>query len=568
MGSSVCDLGTIRNIIRGVDEPSPHTLLAEMIDNGEHTLSKNIFIDINTHEKTVIIGYENEANEEQLNKMVTWNPTSVIHNSGNISTCGAGQKYYAFRFRGEQTHVTKTCDSTNGKFLYKKSKFNTDIIYESAKSPDVSETQFSDVLKKNTCYVDETDEIILSLDNIFTNEDKRFPFEPKTIVVSKNIKNEKLLDWLNQNDDTNNLEKHLINKYYEEIVNNKLRIFLKFPNDKEFKALGVDCKIDIIGSTQKQNEHSTKIFYIERDFKSCKKGNYVISTNGVFFHFQKNGSSSLTTPFIITPEESENILLQFEFIQYTIKAPGDDIKNYIVGKSLEDYCGVYLKIGHKFIDGKPISCNLTKRNLQGAKLYRGILDLKNPDKTKMMLGIHGLKSDFNLGQMQSLEIIVKQCTNIYKKFCAYNTGQKSFTEINPKDYCVVNSSNKKSERTNKPGNLYLRVVGENFYKLGMTTKTNRKVRIFEKPTSTKIEELKQDFPEEEIYPVEKHYYEFLSYDFNTCSSTEQMLKEYIIELPDIITYDNKVGGDIREYFHCDDKNTIEDIKQMLIDCLV
>ena len=42
--SSVCDLGTIRNIIRGVDQLPFHMLLSEVIDNAEHSLSTKIFI--------------------------------------------------------------------------------------------------------------------------------------------------------------------------------------------------------------------------------------------------------------------------------------------------------------------------------------------------------------------------------------------------------------------------------------------------------------------------------------------------------------------------------------------
>ena len=38
-----------------------------------------------------------------------------------------------------------------------------------------------------------------------------------------------------------------------------------------------------------------------------------------------------------------------------------------------------------------------------------------------------------------------------------------------------------------------------------------------------------------------------------------------MELDDVITYNNKKGDGIREYFHCDDMNTVNEIRQLMID---
>ena len=514
--SSVCDLGTIRNIIRGVDEPLPYMLLSEMIDDAEHSLSKRIFIDINVHDKHVIFGFENAATEEQLNNMVHWNPTSKIHNTSHISTCGQGLKYYEFRFRGEQIHATKTWDESNMKFIYRKSSLNSDIIYNNARSADVSETVFSDILKKKTSYVNESDEIEPTLDNIFLNKDNKYPFQPETIIVSKNITNDKLLEYLNIDDNIKNLRKELTNKYYSEIKNGELQLYIKFPNEGEFCKIGDDCDTDVIGSTVKQREHVIELYYILHNFRSFKKGDYIISINNIYFKIQKNGNSFTREVITLLDDEKLNILLQFEYIQYNIPSNDSKIKQYMVGSSMEDYCGIYLKIGDKFIDSKPITCNLTKRNLPGAKNYRAILQLMNPKDTKMMLGIHGLKPEFNLSHMASLEQIIKQCCIIYKSFSKY----ESYKDVDPTEYCIVKTSNEKSKRTSKPGNMYLRVVGKNFYKLGMTTKTNRAKRIFDKMSAKDFTVLKNDFPEEDIYPFDKQYYEYLSPEFDKCSSTD------------------------------------------------
>lgn len=578
--SSVCDLGTVRGIIRGVDHHPIHTLLSEMIDDAEHSESRKVFVDINTHDKRVTFGFENSATDDQINKMARWNPTSSIHNTSNISTCGQGMKHYGHRFRGKQIHATTYFDRKTNKHVYMKSSLETNKIYQAAMSGEISEHKFSEVLAQGTSYCDiDDDNLGEEIKKIFNNDDCAYPFNAKTVIVSKNITNEPLLDELSNDEDIVRIEKELINKYYEEIKTGKVVIYIKFPGC-EFRELGDSCNTDIIGSTNKQDEHITGLYYVETDFDKLKKGEYIININGTFFRNSKNGNSRVCTPIIISDDDMAKISLDFDFIQYNIKTPITDeekegIKKCIVGTSLEDYCGVYLKMGDKFIDSKPIACTLTKRNLQGARLYRGILQLKNPEKTKMRLGIHGLKYEFNLSHMPSLEQIIKQCCIIYKKYCAtkvsFGALQSSQSEINPETYCVVKTSNEKSQRTSKPGHNYLRAVGNNFYKFGFTGVSNRQNRIFDSLSDADYKKLKENFPEEEIFPQGKFYYEYLSSQFNCACSTEQKISEYIMELVefgDVITYDSKVGDGIREYFHCDNIETLNNIKKMMIDSLM
>ena len=557
--SSVCSLGTIRNTIRGVNQPPPHTLFSEMIDDAEHSSSKKIFIDINTHDKKVVIGYENAATHQQLINMVTWNSSSAIHDTTNISTCGLGLKYFEFRVRGNQTHISKIND--NGKEVYMDSKINSNVIYNSAMSEKISEAEFSEILKQNTSYVCKNEETIVSLDRMFTNEDGIYPFNPKTIVNTTKIENVELLEWFNDDENVKNFEKELINKYYEEIKCDKIIIYIKFPKKSEFIELGKDCKTDIIGSTKPQNKHNIGLHYVDKGFDNFKEGEYILEIDKTFIQIQKNGNSFSRKIVSLSDENKKNILLQFNFIQYTVE--DNDLKNVIVGTSLEDYCGVYLKIGNKFIDGKPMSSTLVKRNLQGARMYRGILDLQNPERTKKMLGIHGLKSEFNLNGMLTLEPIIKQCCIIYKNYCSKYEG----VPISPESYCIVQTSNQKTKRKSKPGHVYLRVVGVNFYKIGMTGNSNRSKRIFDSLSTTDYDVLKKDFPEENIFPQKKFYYEYLSSEFNEASSTEQRVIEEIMKYDDIVIYNNKKGDGIREYFHCDNADIIKEIKQIMIDAL-
>ena len=56
--SAICQKGTIINIVgRGIDETPFHMALFEPIDDAEHSASKKVFVDINVHEKTILIGF-------------------------------------------------------------------------------------------------------------------------------------------------------------------------------------------------------------------------------------------------------------------------------------------------------------------------------------------------------------------------------------------------------------------------------------------------------------------------------------------------------------------------------
>jgi len=566
--SSVCDLGTIRNIIRGVEAPSPHTLISEMIDDAEHSNSTQIFVDINTHDRYVTFGFDKSATEDQINKMVQVNTVSGIHSSNNISTCGQGLMNYEFRFRGKHFHVSRTNDEY-GKNMYMKSSIDSDTIYAHAISPDVSESQFSEILKKKTAYVQISDEIEPSMERIFSNEDNIYPFTPKTIVMSKTITNAPLLDYLNDDFNIANLEKELINKYYEEIKMNKIQIYIKFPKDNKFKELGINSNVDVIGSTKKDKEHITHIYYVENDIEAnkLKKGECIAAINGTFLLIKKQGNSYSRTSITISESDMTHMLLLCTFTEYMNAEKDEDLKKAIIGTSLENYSGVYLKIGNKFIDGRTVTSSLVPRNLQWSKLYRGIIQLMNPKETKMMLGIHGLKSVFNLCHMRPLEEIIKQCTIIYKSFCKKYENDQPFpvySDKNPLEYCEVKTTNQKSQKTSKPGNNYIRNIGKHFYKIGYTLLKNRDKRIFGW-SQYDIEKARKAFPEEEIYDYNKSYYVYLSPEFAHSASTEQRTKEFIMTLHDVTMYHHKVGDEVREYFYCDNMETLETIKQCMIE---
>jgi hypothetical protein len=504
--------------------------------------------------------------------MVQWNTTSPQHDSGNISTCGVGLKFYEFRATGKHTHVS--IDESTGANTYMISELNSDLISKAAWDKNVSEIEFSKTLSKNTHYVSKNDEILPSIGNVLNNDDNIYPFKPKTVIRSSKITNKELIDWFNvtENDvyvNIENLEKELVNKYYGEIKGGHITIYIKFPQDTVFRELASTATTDVIGTTlDHTNEHIIDIFYVENDFSMAKKSEYLIRIAGVFFNIKKCGSSYTRKSIDIKPSDMDNIFHMFSFQQYHLSSQEDKLlKAAITGKSLDAYCGVYLKFDNTLIDGRPIAAKLTERNLPGAKLYRGILHVKTPGKTKRILGIQGLKANFNLCSMQQLETTIKNCCTMYSNFYKkYPESHHDFKSIDPRKYCEVLTTNQKSQKKSIPGRMYLRLVGKNFWKLGMTKDTESK-RILDILTPKEYQELKQTFPEEDILAPSLQRYELVTNPFNNCSSTEQALKEFIIQQHEIIAYDNKKGEDIREYFHCESEEMIKTIKQFIVNRL-
>ena len=571
--SAICSKGTIVNIVgRGIDENEFHQLLFEVIDDAEHSNSKNVFVDIDTHRKTITVGFENPATEEQINNMVKWNAVSDIHNTSNLCTVGQGLKHYTYHARGKV--VNYSVDEENN--IFRESSANTHEIYKEAINRNGSESEFNDVFCKYTKHVDvkEMDEMPSSIRSIFNNDDNVYPFSPKTLIICKNISSKVLLDWLidektaeNPNPhNIANLRKELYCKYYHEIHHGLLNLHIKMPNSLSFETLKCELSFDVIGSTIKHMEYDINIFEAITETSSYKTNDIIICINhnnsDNYYKINKNGNSYTRTS--VSPPQ-EDLRHLFTFTQYhfednkdnnkdnesydRIKEINDKIAKHRVGTSSEDYAGVYLYFGKKFINSRPVSSSLVKRNLPGSKHYRGIMNVQNP-QTKNRLQIHGLKVTFNLSNMKLFEDVIKQCTVIYKNYCRLSET----TGIIPHpDKCViVDTSNKKSVKNEILGTNYIIQVGENFWKHGYTGSKDKAKRLFSFFDDKDIEVIKQDFPEEVIYTKEKMWIWHSSYDIKNSNSVEQMVSELIISADnDIVTYANKKGDGIREYFHCD-----------------
>jgi hypothetical protein len=550
--SAICQKGTIINIVgRGIDETPFHMALFEPIDDAEHSESKRVFVDINVHEKSILIGFENSATEEQINNMVKWNQVSEIHNTNNLCTVGQGLKHFLYQARGKV--VNYSLNDNLGK--YYESSANTYEIYKEAINRDGSESKFNEIFSKYTKYVDikELDEMPQTIRNIIYNLDGVYPFSPKTLMQCKQIDNDSLLDHLKDEKNISILRKELYSKYFHEICCENLELYCKMPNHLEFEKFECNKSFDVVGSTIKRLEHNIDIYQANLDADGIKKNELLLCINREnFYNVRKNGTSYIRTR-VFPSEKDINFL--FRYTQYHFqddKVTNDKLKENIVGTSLEIYSGVYVSFGKKFINGKPITSTIVTRNLQGSKHYRGIMDIQNPE-TKNKLQIHGLKAKFNLANMKNIEDIIKQCTIIYKNYCKCLENNKNPL---PDDYTVVNSSNKKTDKTSKSdivGIDYILKVGDDFYKVGHSGSKNKAHRLLGGYfTDEEIEKVKEDFPNEKLYPKHKMHFVFLPpCEIKNSKSLEQKLKEIMVSDPDIITYDHKNDGDdIREFFHC------------------
>lgn len=541
----------------------------EMIDDRDHSLSKDVFIDMNIHEKRIVFGYSNPATAIQAEQWAQWYTTSSIHNTESIAMCGQGTKFYNHLFRGRQIFASIENEDT-----YIKCALSTDKIYDAA-TKDMSEIAFTEILKRSTEYPSRIDkgEIGEELKNIFDNKNNIYPFNPSTVIISKNITNENVLRKMI--DESENVKKEFTNKYYDEIKNGKLTLYVKFPGNVDFCEIAKDCNFDIIGSTTMVREHVIKLYLTMEDIQlennKIRNGEYIVSVNDVFFQNKKDRNGFIRVPIHLSDNDHKKIIHYFNFYQYNIPEGLTDKEkkmqsSAMVGSSMEEYSGVYLKIGDKFNNSHPIDSSIVKRNLTGSRLYRGILDLMNPQHTKMSLKFDAIKANFSMRQMPELEDIIKNCCiKIYDSFCTFNTTQIHFSKISPIEYCVSKTkTNVKTQKTSMPGHVYLRRMGPSFYKIGYTGTSNRENRIFE---IVDYEKVKSDFPQEELYEKGFFYYEFISCQFNAAHSTEQKALEFIMELEDVVMYDCKRGDSVREYFHCREE-TISKIKQFLIEELM
>ena len=551
--SAVCNKGAISNSLGCLIDLPIEMTLYEIIDNKQHSESDSVFINIDAHNKAMIIGYNKSATKDQINKLVKWYEISQENfKSNKMATRATGSKLLEYSARGNYTHISKDSDKK-----YFHSSVNTHNIYEALMDSQISNKDFDTILLNETSFVKEDKEIVSSIQLIFNNESN--PFTPKTLFLANDITNENFLNYFKKTDDfnQNNIIKNLRIKYFKEIKEGDLNLFIKLPDYEDYVKIDTEGFIDVIGFTDRNFEHVTKI-YLPKDNKKDSKLLAIFEVDydeKRFYKCIKNGNSNLREKledeceieyyekngpdYILTQYNINEIKKSKE--ERTKKNEESLLKKNIVGESLELYAGLYIMIGGIFISSGKVRWGVTDRNLEGHKNYRCVLEVISK-QGKMNLGLSGLKAQFDLTTKPSIHESIKTLTSIYKKFI--NLGMPD----DPDEYFVVNSSAKKSDGERiLEGHFYIAEIGINFYKFGISC---NKTRIYDYIKETTVEEIQKKYPLESLH--KNAFIVFLSlHKLKNVMAIEQNVKGIISESEHCVTYDTKNGVDIMEYFHCD-----------------
>ena len=563
MPPTVSSLGTIRGVIRGIKAFPFEIVNSEMIDDRAHSKpvpSKMVFQDINPRDRTVVTGYEQSALPQDIANLSRWMTPSKTHSANDIATCGVGSKYFEYNLRGVHTHVSHTT-TPEGSIVYFTSEVDSTKIYQSAVDQNVTESDFESILTSSTHSVRDSDETTTFIDPIFKNSEGVYPFAPRTLIVSKKIQ----LDI--QDEDFLRLWEHNIRKYFHLIHSGALKLYIRYPScppdlekyavpNSSFLEIPAEDGSDMIGTTNMSDPLEIQIYKVVKTFNKVPKDSFIISVKDVFYLISSNGNSKLRTELTASPDEVRDCLMHYAtFTQY-------NLNNTTNLRLSEKHAGVYLKIGEDFTNSYPVKGNLNVRHLHGSSKYRGILEVSsvNSWKVKQDLQINGLKADFNLSNMRSLNETIHECTKIYKKFRITPNA----TIDSPNSYVPIKSSNiKTTQGRQNLGVNYILQVGPDFYKLGDTSSKGKINRLFKTYDNKFINTIRSDFPEERFYDEQEMHFVYLpSKDYKNHESLESMLKEYLLDLDDVTTYDTRAGGGIREFFHCS-KETLQLIVQFM-----
>jgi hypothetical protein len=596
MSNSVSSLGTIRNTIRNVRDHEFVNVLFEVIDDRVHSKtpdgtscpSKKVFLDINPRDKKVVVGYSGRASKDDIGKMTRWNVPSKTHNTDSIATCGVGLKLFEYHLGGRATHVSVgEEDSENG---YYTSEVSSTAIYDAARRQDISETEFDTMLLSSTYPVAFREELTPKHASFFKDTESIYPFIPQTLFYIERIAHDSLI--CNLDDEIFVQEKviePLIRKYYHLLGENGLELFIRFPkipsklDSFKFETSGFlkiqqlplkdvferGLHVDVIGLSTQTDTFVVKLYKAVKPLntttrdgkeKEVKVGDFIISVGDCYIKAEKNGSSKLRQCLAISEsQKSEYLMHHHTFTQY--KIPTELGKLYG-----EKFAGVYLKIGEDFTDSLPVESGFQARNqFPGNSAYRGILEVstENAKYVKQELGIRGLKTEFNMSSMADLRATIAECVKIYKNLMRIPEGKRGTAD--PVEYACIKGSNSKSEKGSKTlGCNYIVQLGPKLFKHGKSTakSINKRIGGYNKKHN---DELRIDFPGEEFYDDERDicavYLPVKCY--SNYSSIEQLVSELLPELDDVTTFDAKTGGGIREYFLCDNMDSIDEIINLI-----
>jgi len=532
----VKDKGAIKSQILGIENLPIILALYEVIDDRKHSKSNKVFIDIDLHNNVCLIGYSEEASYDNIDSTVHWfNINKEQHNIDNIASKGIGLKFLEFRALGTWKHISNFKKELSNEInTFYTSEINTFDIWNALNNNDISCIEFTEILNRSTSYVKDEDELPGTLQNIFSNVDNKYPFQPKTIFRCGNLKNKKFLDEYKEDENSfkfDDIIKRLKIKYFTEISHG-LELYIKLPGYSEFKMIE-NNNIDVIGFTNKKINQLKIDIFIQPEYYY----GYVFKIGEKMYVFRKNGNSvirqKLTTPILKSPD--------FSLFQYNINNMTKEEKiNSIFGKSEEACAGLYIEIGGTFISDQPVEWQIIKRNLIGAKNYRSILQCLSPE-SKHHLKLSGLKAQFNLTTMKNLHDCIKCLTDVYKSYT------KNII-LDSDDYVLIKTTAEKSgEDKQIDGYFYIIKLADNFYKLGIG---ENQTRIFDYITEEYKNKIRLQFPDINLY-ISPHCRYLSIKKLKKIKLFEEKIKTLVNESDICQSYNCLHGTDIREYFECD-----------------
>jgi hypothetical protein len=544
--SVVIEKGAIRSQIRGIENLPIIIALYEVIDDRKHSNSNKVFIDIDLHNHTCMIGYSEEATKDNIDNMVKWfNTNKEQTNINNIASKGIGLKFWEFRALGAWKHITYCFNEK----MYYTSEINTSDIWNAEINDKISSINFSEILHRGTNFVKEEEELPVSIENIFNNIDNKYPFQPKTIFRCNNLKNTNVLDEY-KDEETGHFKfddiiKRLKIKYYNEISQG-LELYIKLPGYTEFKIIEND-NIDVIGFTN--NRKTETDLKIDIFINPESHHGYFFKISETTYEFRKNGNSVIrqknnTLSHSRTPD--------FALFQYNIHDMSkEDKKNSIFGKSEEACAGLFIEIGGTFISDQPVEWQITKRSLPGSKNFRAVLQCLSSE-SKYHLKLSGLKAQFNLATMNNLHNCIKCLTDVYKMYTKNPSPDSD-------DYVLIKTTASKSSIDKQiEGYFYIVELGKNFFKLGFSTNQQR---IFDYITEAEQQKIEAEF-DDVVFHASPHCRYLSLRKRKNITSLEEKIKSLVNESTICQTYDCKQGTGVREYFCC---NSFDELLHLIID---
>ena len=592
--------------------------LFEIIDNRHHSKSKKVFINIDREKKICIFGYENPVEtKSKFDKFNILRRREEEHyKNDNISSRGMGLHYHNSFLRSNTRYISYINDDK----IFE-SSFNYNNIFDEIIKLDENSVNFEEfeiVLKKGGGdYGKKTVSFCSSsteehLDNIrplnktdLTNNS--YPFKPKTLICCDYNIN---YNAFNKNVCIGNIKRYwesvieeLKKKYYYDIVNNKLELYIKTPiNQEGFINLNEDkhkLEEDIIGYNNFKNNnidiYIKGFTIVEVKYKQPNKTKdgcyigilndyrkelYIIKSNGgnVFFETHKFN----------LPELNINLLKEKNIREKGIKICLSHTQNKRLSEKKEheyDVEDIKLLVNidcfinpitkdYKNSDGMYYKCGDTLTNAVADNNYPFNTKVKHSRtlidyiKNTGFLSEKNLKSETSVDKRLSsddkkntkedkfINSFNKVINKYYIKAYTYEGEMRKNYIKNMNDFSTdyffklwqdlnEGSSNKKSDE----GHIYLIKHGINkmnnniLFKYGKTQ--NYTKRIKEHNTNKNIDSLKKEYLD---YKINNNITTLFFKKFNNISYMEQFIATYINNNSSFNTKESKSSTTIREYF--------------------